>query len=734
MKTIYNLLILGMLYLISNTTYAQIVQYSDDGTKSCIDCEEKNSSTERSCLCTGPFQLRIFNNEIAAVNTEKDKWLYEQELLLAAAITGINYYAQYHSPTGLSPDYNFQNIQGEYFKEVETNRMADGYIGRANDYLKNKFNFDDTKFESSSLNYAVLDIRKRTGTGINIPYGDLKYEGQYLRNMSDASINSLLYEQYNIRSRQRSSLLNFEKSQSKIERYHLEGRISEGLANRYINHYNSLGYEDAIRFMTRYMVWINNQHLPIPYRPFGNPNNIFVLEDHDYTLQLVETADLGQPMENFSPTVFNETPDDVGLFNYAVNSLGTSAASFLKNSANQGVKKATKSYLENQQYNANGLKLSQDIFKSYANNTPFPHNQYDYSLATGQLFSINFQDEQNKNRLFHMENHNSGNSRQFNGLGNLLSSIAQPSDRNEAFIGDFVIEILKDNGTDMSATFNGQQAFDLFHFRTFKYYNFGRYELGVDFNEFRGTTIWDNDIRYPSFLENPIEINAILVHEANDLPRFEYLLKLRDFANTLQLNQKQKSWLVDNRNKAENLYNYYSILNSAGTWSSEEVKFTTNAINVLMANPNANPLIGADCRSFEFAQPPGALQRGCAVKNFDHTFYTAGVRSNGSPYYGEIDVNIPIIYFTAPTWMTNGRAANVTAAAVTGAIKAADVYFFENPDASEFTVADVFRDALRDLLVPYGGGFSTTAEPFVIPSPAPYMTSVMGISNPYDCE
>lgn len=166
-----------------------------------------------------------------------------------------------------------------------------------------------------------------------------------------------------------------------------------------------------------------------------------------------------------------------------------------------------------------------------------------------------------------------------------------------------------------------------------------------------------------------------------------------------------------------------------------EVKaFAEYAIEVLAINPNANPLLGADCRSFEYAQPPGALQKGCAVSDFNHTFYTAGIRPNGSPYIGEIVSNISIIYFTMPTWMTNGQAANLTARAVTNAIKAADLYFFENPDVSRFELGDVFRDALRAQLAIVGGGMSTTIEPFPIPSPAPYITSVLGISNPYDCE
>ncbi|WP_346880772.1 hypothetical protein [uncultured Algibacter sp.] len=168
--------------------------------------------------------------------------------------------------------------------------------------------------------------------------------------------------------------------------------------------------------------------------------------------------------------------------------------------------------------------------------------------------------------------------------------------------------------------------------------------------------------------------------------------------------------------------------------TDEAKAFVKYAIKILEANPNANPFLGADCRSFEYAKPPGALQRGCAVKDFDHTFYTAGVRSNGNSYYGEIDVPVNLLYFTMPTWMTNGRAANLTAVAVTGAIKATDVHFFNNPDISKHRLASFFRDQLKTQMASVGGRFSTTIAPFPIRNPAPYITSILGISNPFDCE
>ena len=166
----------------------------------------------------------------------------------------------------------------------------------------------------------------------------------------------------------------------------------------------------------------------------------------------------------------------------------------------------------------------------------------------------------------------------------------------------------------------------------------------------------------------------------------------------------------------------------------EAKEFAQYAIAVSILNPEANPFLRADCRSFEYAQPPGALQKGCAVTNFNHTFYALGINSQGNPYYGDIESNVSIIYFTMPTWMTNGQAANLTAKAVTFAANATDVYFFTNPYDSEYEVIDFFRNTLYARLAIYGGSFSTTNEPFPIPSPAPYITSVVGISNAYDCD
>lgn len=210
----------------------------------------------------------------------------------------------------------------------------------------------------------------------------------------------------------------------------------------------------------------------------------------------------------------------------------------------------------------------------------------------------------------------------------------------------------------------------------------------------------------------------------------ELINKTRKGEITWEFAKKLINFISNNQIYSSNVINFLISEN----WSNESVEFTNYAIDVFEANPNANPLIGADCRSFEFAQPPGATKKGCAVINFNHTFYTAGVFPNGSPYFGEIDSVVPIAYFTMPSWMTNGRAANLTAKAVTFAIKATDLYYAANPTVSEVVLGQYFSNRLSHFLNAVGGTVSTSTPPFSIPSPAPYITSLIGISNPYDCE
>lgn len=165
--------------------------------------------------------------------------------------------------------------------------------------------------------------------------------------------------------------------------------------------------------------------------------------------------------------------------------------------------------------------------------------------------------------------------------------------------------------------------------------------------------------------------------------------------------------------------------------ANEETTCGSNYVLDSYGNCVINPLFGVDCRSFEYAQAPGEFQKACAVKNFGNNFYYGFFRSDGSWQVGYFPTNIPLIYFTMPSYMSNGQASNLTAEAVTAAIRATDAYVFANADGlTEQEVRDQFTLNIRNAMNLVGGSMAKTA-PFVIPSPAPYLTSLFGAKT--DC-
>jgi|GEM_PF-3740758 len=64
------------------------------------------------------------------------------------------------------------------------------------------------------------------------------------------------------------------------------------------------------------------------------------------------------------------------------------------------------------------------------------------------------------------------------------------------------------------------------------------------------------------------------------------------------------------------------------------------------------------------------------------------------------------------------------------------IYFVKNgyvADIDEVYKKFYPKNRLLQSLSAVGGSVNTSNSPFSIPSPAPYITSILGISNPFDC-
>lgn len=533
MKSIYNILIAGILCLFVNSS--AIAQYEITPTQG---AEVKNYSDE-GCYCNFINDYDALNRAIALyIGAERAAWLREREAVIKDELD-----KRFNTTFG-----SFGEAQRALFESIVVDfKEVDGVLSATEESAKfelkkKKREGDKYFYESKTLGHRIKEIDDGIN-GSSSQMGDLKTGDVFIKNLDKLALSIRRDEVTGSRWAAYNLAIRNGKILDGLPKISNDSSLENRIINAYIANYNSKDIEQRVRAMLKYMIRHNIR--------FGND------------IQFYQDTNLLHPNNSHLVGEFGELAHNQGTYpfdvpvataeeeikRFAISKLGDLAFDFII--PKTPLKNKVGEYLKYHRYEQGSMSLATDIFKHYGDGRfhKFPHNQYNYGLDSGSLFSITFQDVQNKNRLFLMNNHNAHQFKKFNGLGNVLSSLAQlpkGADRDDVFIGDFMIEILKDNNFDMSGAFNGQQAFNLFHFRTFPYENFGRYSLGVDFNEFRGTTLWDNDIRFPSFLEDPIEIDAILAHEANDLPQFEHLLRVRDLAKSLSLNKLQTDWLRGN--------------------------------------------------------------------------------------------------------------------------------------------------------------------------------------------
>ena len=186
------------------------------------------------------------------------------------------------------------------------------------------------------------------------------------------------------------------------------------------------------------------------------------------------------------------------------------------------------------------------------------------------------------------------------------------------------------------------------------------------------------------------------------------------------LTSEQKEWLLDDVNEAA-LFGLNNYIND-NNCSIEAKDFAKEMIEELA------DIVVPDCSSFEYAQPAGEIVKACAVTNLNESFYALALNEDGSWRFTDIDVNYPLLFFTMPTWLTNGQAANETARAVNQAFNDTQDWFLANPLATEYEVGAQLDIFLMSRMVAIGGTW-TLSPPFNIPSPAPYVTAIFFSGN-----
>ncbi|TMM59149.1 hypothetical protein FEE95_06875 [Maribacter algarum] len=116
----------------------------------------------------------------------------------------------------------------------------------------------------------------------------------------------------------------------------------------------------------------------------------------------------------------------------------------------------------------------------------------------------------------------------------------------------------------------------------------------------------------------------------------------------------------------------------------------------------------------------GIPSKVAGVANINNTFATGKVNPDGSFFTHAVELNIPKGYFTLSLGRTNGTAANQTARALNVANIRTQVWYLQNPKASNTALDQKWNKNIDLAMRIIGGGFSQNSS-FALRSLAPYI-------------
>ncbi len=601
MKTIYKVVLVIVLYLVYNTTFAQILPYTTDGKNGCIECETETEEGGGFFFYFDRIHIPLFEYYLPEDGTDiRRLWLRQQELVMAQQITGIDY-SPYNQPP---PNFNFNQIQFDYFMRSETNTLQTEYVPRITETLQNTAGYSPDLLGGASINSAGLHHRIDMGS-TNPGLGDLKYNGKYLRDLTNTeSINFLTYET-TVRNAQRLAAEIHNINAAKLNLAQENNMLSGILAQKYIDHYNNLGVEDAVRFMGRYMIADNEGDSSINTILFGSPSNIFRLEDHNFTNEL-STFVVNLPQTPVTQPQWGEMSRRDAFYHLALRDDIFDATSRSTIQHKGETIETVKNYWYGMQYSHEAMGYVHHIMSNYKNGQPFPFDKYPLQPAT-QIDFHNTYGDTNPHLLakFRMNTQSgSGTHIQYRTDALLHSLYENDFGQNPGdFFGGYMTNLFVVNNIDKPSYISNQDLHDMFQITEEGLLSppnpdfTNDYTFNLMMRNNHAATLWNLGIQFPAMLQLPYVVEGLLALNRGEVTSFDFAFRkmVYDLRIDLELTDAEENWLIAHPIEAGEINQYYSTTNNAN--------FTTRALDAfrnggdayfndeIILDPNVTPCV-----------------------------------------------------------------------------------------------------------------------------------------------
>lgn len=143
---------------------------------------------------------------------------------------------------------------------------------------------------------------------------------------------------------------------------------------------------------------------------------------------------------------------------------------------------------------------------------------------------------------------------------------------------------------------------------------------------------------------------------------------------------------------------------------------------------NEQDILYPDCSSFEFANGLNNAIKGAQTIGVNNTFVAYETVNPNTTNIVVKNILYPTLFFTMPAGWTNGRAATLTAQALSSSIDITEKWFYANPSATDAELQDIWMKNMK-LQMGYKGGSVGTISLFSVRSPSPYKKRFFGTGN-----
>ncbi|WP_082994712.1 Tox-REase-5 domain-containing protein [Aquimarina megaterium] len=531
MKSIYKMLILGIVCLLSTSAFSQFEITPD--AKNIGSFTRTGTAFDCTCYYEGDSdRLAAILNGIA--NAERQKWLEAQQAIQKKEIENR-----------MGTTYpSFAEAQKAFFKEKIFAGAAKDRIRDLRQRFKTEQNQFHHEFDNTYYEIQTLEYRKKIPTALaSYTFGALKSDDAYIKDLTNlVDLDNRIFNKYGDKAHSKNSYQTKGKIVDGLNKLEASGTLHDVIINEAIADINRHNIKDRVLLMTKYLIHEAQRYAFFSFMQFHPAT--YVTDNTNINTWAVSQALATGVKPPLSNPVADANPEAVEQ--YAISTLGKRESDYIFDESRKRLRNEVGSYFSNNRYTQPSLDMMRRLFSSHVNYTSFIASDSEY-VSNGQAPILQTSDDVELVLSWRADS-STGSPHPFRGVGNVMSELYF-EEGTEVREGHVIRQMLRANQINIPNSITNSQVADLFNFRLTPFHTkpIRQHHITIQFEPNIGRRLWVLGVSFSEIFNDPLNTAAALAFsrgENYDLPYFKAVLNLTE---RLSLNPDQRKWLEENR-------------------------------------------------------------------------------------------------------------------------------------------------------------------------------------------